>query len=162
MALSNTTFSDFGNASSDLFQGIGDLSKAAGDQAEAQNYGLAAALAGENESYTVEATAIKEAQANRAIFQTLSSQQSEVASAGFADSGSAIYLARDSAEQGALEKATLQQQGLVQEDAYKEQQQSYLNMENAADKAASTEKLLAVGSFIGAGIQAVAGMATLT
>jgi hypothetical protein len=59
----------FGSAAQDLFGGISsyissDL-KAAGFQAEATNYGMAAKLAGENATYAEEAGLAKEVQEKR-------------------------------------------------------------------------------------------------
>ncbi len=47
-----------------------------------------------------------------------------MAGAGLGESGSALDILRDSASQGALTKATLGQQGLINEAGYQEQQQS--------------------------------------
>jgi hypothetical protein len=59
------------------------------------------------------------------------------------ESGSALDLLRDSASQGALTKATLQQQGIIDQDSYEAQAKSYDLMQQsalvaatAADKAA--------------------------
>jgi hypothetical protein len=161
MALSNATFSDLGGAVSDLFAASGARTKAQGDLIEAQNYGLAAALAGQNVEFEKVSTNVKEAQADREIFQTTSSAQANEASSGFAEAGSAIDILRDSASQGALQKAVLGQQGLIQEAAYTEQQQSYLNMQTAANMAASAENNNAFGLDIASGLKAVAAVATL-
>jgi hypothetical protein len=50
---------------------------------------------------------------------------------------------------------------LITEQGYEEQAQSYLNMESAADMAASAEKKAATGADIAAGFQFAAGLASL-
>lgn len=145
MANFGAAFGDFGGAVSDLFA-------AQGDKAEAGNYRLAADLANKNEQYTELSTGIKNMQADRQIYQTIGQQQADVAGAGFSAGGSAGDLLRESTSQGALTHAVVSEQGLIQEDAYKEQAQSYQNMADAADKAAT-------GSDIGAAIKGVAAVA---
>lgn len=159
--LSGTAFSDFGGAVSDLFAADADKSKAAGLRAESQEYTLAAGLSQQNEQYTEQSTAIQEAQKSRDIMQTIGKQQADVAASGFAASGSALDLLRDSANQGALAKATLAQQGLITEAGYEEQAQSYQLMSQAANQAASAADKAAQGADISAGIKAVAGIAAL-
>lgn len=169
MALGAPTFTDFGSAAADLFSGItGEESlkiKAQGDIAEATSYTEAAQLAQLNEQYTQTETAVKEAQNQREIYQTISQQQAGVAGAGLAESGSAEDLLRSSASQGALSQAIIGQQGLITEAGYQEQYESYTNMASALTQAATEEQHLAgqTGTFgdITAGIKAIAGVATL-
>jgi hypothetical protein len=104
-----------------------------GAELEAQNYGLAAQLAKENGQYTAVSTALKEAQTSRELNMSLGKTQAEVAGAGFSLSGSALDILRSSAQQGALQKAAIQQQGNITEAGYAEQAQSYLNMQQAAN-----------------------------
>jgi hypothetical protein len=92
---------------------------------------------------------------------SLGTTKAAVAGAGFSNSGSALDLLRSSAEQGATTKAVLGQQGLITEAGYNEQQQSYTLMANAAGVAEKADKEAETGSFISAGIQAVAGLASL-
>jgi hypothetical protein len=161
MALSQSTFSDFGGAVSDLFGGFADQYKAAGDRIEAANYRLAAQFADKNVVYTQWSTSIKEFQQDRENAKSLGETTADVAGAGFAASGSALDILRDSAAQGALTKAVLGEQGLITEEGYKEQAQSYRNMADAADMAAKAEDQAATGSFIAGGIKAIASVATL-
>jgi hypothetical protein len=142
-----SAFSDAGGAVSDLFA-------AEGDKAEAQNYTLAAQLAGQNEQYTELSTSIKNTQADRQIYQTIGKQQAEVAGAGFSAGGSAGDLLRDSAAQGSLSHAVISEQGYITEQGYKEQQQSYKTMADAANNAA-------LGSEIGGAIKGVAAVAQI-
>ena len=161
MAIGQQTFSDFGGAASDLFAGFGDQSKAQGDFAEAQNYTLASKLATQNEKFTETSTAIKEAQQNRSLTQTLGGQQADVAGAGFAESGSSLDLLRDSAAQGALTHAVLGQQGLITEAGYQEQATSYNNMATAATAAGNAANDAATFADISGVIKGVAAAASL-
>lgn len=169
MAFGQSTFSDFGGAASDIFSGFtADMSaqiKAGGDLAEAQSYEMAAGLALQNEAFTKTATAVKTAQNDREVYQTISSQQAGVAGGGLAASGSALDLLRDSASQGALSHEIIGQQGLITEAGYQEQHDSYINMANALRQAAAKESELGgmSGIFGGitGGIKALAGIATL-
>jgi hypothetical protein len=169
MAFGQSTFSDFGGAASDLFSGIiGNESadiKAQGDLAEAKSYEMAAGLALQNEQFTKTATAVKEAQNDREVYQTISQQQAGVAGGGLAESGSALDLLRDSASQGALSHEIIGQQGLITEAGYQEQHDSYVNMANALRSAAAAEENIGsdTGLFgaITGGIKFAAGIATL-
>lgn len=161
MAFSNATFQDAGAAASDLFAGFGDQAKAQGDFSEATDYTEAAALATQNEKFTETSTAIKEAQQSRELTMSLGGQQADVAGAGFASSGSALDMMRDSASQGALTHAVLGQQGLITEAGYTEQASTDTNMATAATAAGNAENQAATFSDIMAGINAVASVATL-
>jgi len=163
VAFGSSTFSDIGGAVSDLFASSGDKAKAQGDFIEAKDYSLASDLATQNEQFAETSTAIKQAQLDRSIYQTIGGQRADVAGAGFAESGSAIDLLRSSAQQGALTKAVAGQQGLIQEAGYKEQAESYANMSQAATIAGNAENDAAKGSILGAvfkGASAVAGLFT--
>jgi hypothetical protein len=182
MALSQSQFSDAGGAVSDLFGGISDIFsgdskaeglrlKAQGDLAEASNYDLASTLATQNEAYTKESTAIQQAQQERNTYLQIGNQKAQIAGAGFAESGSALDILRDSASQGALAKAVLGQQGLITEAGYQEQAQSYTTMANTARSTAAEEENMAndaehagmmgaIGKGIGAAINIGAAIVT--
>ena len=167
--LSNSTFADISGAVSDLFSSSetaqGLRIKAEGDRAEGQEYGLASELAQQNEEFTQQSTAIKEMQAQREANMTLGTQRADVAASGFAESGSALDIMRDSASQAALQRQVLGQQGLITEAGYKEQAQSYTLMQNAANAAAQGEEDLAskTSEFggISAAIKGVSAVASL-
>lgn len=161
MALSSSTFSSLGGAVSDLFAASGHRLKAAGDVFEKANYDLAATYADQNARFTETSTAIKETQANRELFKSMGTTQADVAGAGFAESGSALDILRDSASQGALQKAVLSEQGLIQEEGYKQQAQSYRNMSSAADVAIRAEHEAASGSTISGILKGVGALASL-
>jgi hypothetical protein len=161
VALGSSTFSDLGGAVSDLFAADADRSKAKGDAFEKENYTEAADLADQNEKFTEASTAIKQAQNDRQLTQTLGGQASDVANAGFSASGSALDIMRDSASQGALTKAVAGEQGLITEAGYKEQADSYNNMAQAAQVAIDAENKAAEGADITAGIKGAAAVASL-
>lgn len=161
MAIGQSTFSDFGGAVSDLFAAQGYRYKAQGEEFEQKNYRLAATFADQNETYAMWSAGIKEMQADREEYKSLGATGAAVAGAGFAASGSALDILRDSAAQGALQKATLQEQGLIQTEGYKEQAQSYRNMADAAGVAIEADKTAATGAMWSAGFKAAAGVATL-
>jgi hypothetical protein len=137
MALGTSTFSNIGGAVSDLFQASAFKTKAAGQRIESEEFQLAAGLSDQNAAFTEQSTAIQQSQADRAIEKTIGGQQTAVAASGFAAGGSALDLLRDSANQGALQKAVLGQQGLITEAGYKEQAASYRLLSSASDLAAS-------------------------
>jgi hypothetical protein len=183
MALSSSTFSAAGGAVDSLFSGIGELQggklkaqgirlKAQGDLAEASEYDLAGKLALQNEEFTKQSTAIKQMQSDRELTKAMGETSADISGAGFGASGSALDLLRDSASQGALNKAVLGQQGLITEAGYQEQSDSYTLMSSAARTAAAGEfdianktedlsKTMATGSFISGAIKGVAAIASI-
>jgi len=161
MALGATTFSDIGGAVSDLFQAKAFGYKAQGAEFEKKNYLLASDLAEQNKQFTQESTAIQQMQQERASYQAIGRTQADIAGAGFAASGSALDILRDSTSQAALTNAVIGQQGLITEAGYEEQAQSYKNMASAADVAIQAAKTAQEGSYITAGIKGVAAIASL-
>lgn len=136
-----------GGAVNDLFQSKATAKglrlKAQGARVEGENYDLAATLAKQNEEFTKTSTAIKQVQTDRQIYQGLGTAASDVAGAGFAQSGSAIDIMRSSAQQGALEKQVLGQQGLITEAGYAEQQKAYTNLAGFARYSAGVQDEMA-------------------
>jgi len=127
--------------------------KARGDIAEADNYDLAATLARENAAYSVQSSRIQQAQLERQVTQTIGGQRASVASAGFASSGSALDILRDSATQGALAKGVLAQQGMITEAGYLEQGKSFDTMSAAGRATAASEFEIAGKTDVIAGQQ---------
>lgn len=165
--VSGQTFADVGGAVSDIFGGIGAAESAKiqsqGEAAEAQNYFLAAQLASENKEFTVESTAIQEAQASRQIALAGGAQVAETAGAGFErGKGSAFYIAKSIQQQGALEKQVLGQQGLITEAGYQEQAQAYTTLAYAAENASQEESSLSsfdtLAGFVGAAFKVAAAV----
>jgi hypothetical protein len=161
MSFGSGTLSAFAGAASDLFAAQGDKSKAQYDFAEGKSYGLASELATQNEKFTETSTAIKEVQQQREMMNTLGGQQADVASAGFASSGSALDLLRDSASQGALTHAVLGQQGLITEAGYNEQAASYKIMQGAANDAGNAENNASSFATVTGILKGIAGIASL-
>lgn len=161
MAFGAGTINSIGGAVSDLFAAEGHESKAKGLRIEAEDYDLASGYATKNERFTETSTAIKQAQLDREIYKTIGGQAADVAGAGFAASGSALDLMRDSASQGALTKAVGEQQGLIAEEGYKVQAETYTNMGKAAQIAASAEDEAATASRWAAGFDAAAAVTSI-
>jgi hypothetical protein len=161
MQFSPTTFSDAGGAVSDLFSAIGDQYKAQGDLIEQDMYTSDAALATQNAQFTQTSTAIKLAQQSRAQFQSQSETEANVASAGFAQSGSSLDILANNASQGALTQQVLQQQGLITEEGYTEQATAYTDQANAEGVAAKGAETAEIGAGISAAFKGAAALATL-
>jgi hypothetical protein len=137
-----TGISEIGSAVSDLFG-------AQGSTAAANSYSQASAIAGQNVQLEKQATAIKETQEARQIYQTIGGQQAAVGGAGFAASGSALDLLRSSMSQGALTKAMIQEQGGITENAYAEQQGLYAGLAGAAKSSATGQTVSGITSAVG-------------
>lgn len=161
MAFGSGTITSIGGAVSDLFGADAHRMKGQGLRLEAGNYDLASDYAGQNEKFTETSTEIKQAQADRDIYKTLGGISADVAGAGFAMSGSAIDVMRDSAAHGALVKAVGAEQGLITEEGYKVQEQTFTTMGEAARLAASAEDEAATGATISAGFKGAAAIASI-
>lgn len=161
MAFGTGTISSIGSAVSDLFAADAHKSKAVGLGIEATNYDEASQFATQNEKFTEQSTAIKQTQLDRSNYLTIGGQAADVAGAGFAASGSALDLMRDSASQGALTKAVGEQQGLITEEGYKVQSDSYTNMAAAARVAQDAENNAAEGSTFSSIFHAASAVASV-
>lgn len=133
--------SDLGQGVQDIGGAVSALFGAEGSAASAKSYDEASAIATQNAQIVASATAIKEAQTSRAIFQTIGKQQAQIGGAGFAASGTAIDLLRSSASQGALEKAVLAENGAIQENSYAEQAGLYAGLAGSARSAGTGQKI---------------------
>lgn len=161
MALGASTFTAAGGVVQDLFSIDAYKAKAAGNRIQAEEYDLAGGLARQNKAFTETSTAIKEMQTQRQITGVLGQQQADVAGSGFEASGSSLDLLRDSAAQGALHKAVLGQQGLIEEAGYEEQGKAYDLQAKSARLAAEADDQAATNAGISAGIKGAAAVATL-
>ena len=169
MAFGAATVKDFGGAAGDILGGYAtsaaDSIKAAGLRNEAVDYGLAANLAGQNEKFTEQSAAVQEAALQRDFEKKSGATATEIAGAGFENSGSAEDIMRGNAQQGAIAQQLAGQQGLITEAGYTEQQQAYTNMQNAANAAANAEdsagKSAITTGWITGAISGLAGIATL-
>ena len=166
----------------DLGGAVGSLFTAAGDQASQQNdylaaendtlaassYTQASGIASQNLSLEQQSTAIKETQADREIFQNESSQQATAAGNGFQEAGSAAAILADSANQGALQKQLIQQQGDITANATQEQllalntqSQEASNQATMQTNAGNAAGSAATGALVGGAFKAVAGIASI-
>lgn len=161
MKVSGSTFGYAGGAVSDLFAAKGYRAKAEGDKFEQANYLAAAGLADQNAVYTEWSTKIKQTQADRELYKSIGGTQSDIAGAGFAQSGSALDILRESASQGAMARAVLGEQGQIQEAGFREQAQSYRNMASAAQVAIDAEGEAAKGATWSAAIKGAAAVASM-
>ena len=156
-----------GNAASDIFGGIeaaqGDQIKAEGLEVEGTDYTMAAALATQNAEFTQQSTAVQEYQAHRSLEKAQGSTTADIAGAGFTSGGSGEDILRSNAEQGAIQKQILTQQGNITEASYNEQAASYTNLAAYSESAASSEKKLGteaeIGGFVGGALSIGAAFA---
>lgn len=165
--------SSLGTAASDLFAGMytapaeqaaaraqvamakassqADILQGQGDILEGQVYGQAASLAQLNAQYTERSTAIQESQAQRQLYMSLGSQAAAAGGSGSSGGGSAAAIMRNSAQQGALNAAVIQQQGLITEAGYQEQANAFQLQQQAAGVAAQAQQVAATGETQAAG-----------
>lgn len=154
-------FSGAGAAVSDLFAADADRTRARGSRMQADLYGQSSALATENEQYTERSTAIQEMQQQRKNYLALGGTEAAVAGSGFAMSGSGLDILRSSAEQAALSKAVIQQQGYITEAGYQEQASAYKQMQSASLLEAQAQEHAATGATWSAGIKGAGAVASL-
>lgn len=133
------TFSNAGGAVSDLFGAVGSF-QAAG------SYRTSAKYARQNADLERESLAIKRLQLRRETFRAIGGQKMDVAASGFANSGTALDLARDTASQGALARNALEVQGKIDVNTYEGQAE-------AADQQAGAEETAGIGGLIGSVLQ---------
>ena len=142
---------DYFKAAGDLFGGFGSYfassAEAKGDKAAAGYYAKAAEITGEQ-------TAIKELQVQRAVYQTQSSAEAAAGANGVLAGGSAGDILRSNAQQGALSRTLVAEQGQIQEGAY-------LGQAAAANAAASSAKSKGKGGLFGGIVGAVGKVAPL-
>jgi hypothetical protein len=149
-------FGNIGGAVSDLFSYEASKYKVEGAQKEAAAYRQAGGLSLEQEEFERESTAIKEIQAQRTLYSATGATTAAVTGSGFELSGSALDVLRSGAQQGALQKQVLAQQGAINEASYQEQHDSYLLMAEAADASAKAANTSGLGALVGAGLKIAA------
>ncbi len=136
MAFGQNTTTGIGGAVNDIFSSEATASslrlRGQGDLVEAQNYDAAAVLAKQNENFTEQSTAVKQAMTDRQLYLSTGTEQATIAAGGFQQSGSALDILRSNAQQGALQKQLIGQQGLIQEAGFNEQASAYTNLANFA------------------------------
>lgn len=137
-----------GDAATSLFGAAASGASAQGDVAEEQAYEKASSIALENAGIVKQSTAIQETQATRQIFQGMGSTSAALGAANL-EGGSAGDLMRSGAQQGALTKQLIQQQGDITQLGYEQEASSYTGMANAAAAAASAAKSSEGGGIFG-------------
>lgn len=150
-----------GGAVADLFAMRGAKFKAKGNRLEAAQYDRSAAFSEKNALYEKMATEVKLTQLDREIYRSQGGTAADVAGAGFAASGSALDILADSAAQGALARAVTLEQGLINEEGYREQAKSYRTMAESSRLAADAQDDAALGYSITAGIKGITAIAQL-
>jgi hypothetical protein len=141
-------FAGIGGAVGDIFGAFGSWELAKGNRASAGFYRQGAGLARENATLAKVSADIQEFQEGRKIYKAIGGQQADVAGAGFAASGTALDLLRDSTAQGALAKGLIDLQGHIQENAYMQQAFAMDAQAQAAESAASAAELGGWGSLL--------------
>lgn len=144
-------------------QGVSDFYSANALEAESGGYGIegnlyesAANIAKQNRQIEQTSVGIQTAQQQRQAYRVIGSQRAAVAANGFGESGSSLYLLRESTQQSNLAKSLLQEQGMIQENTYSEEAAAYTAQSQAAFAAAKAAKESATGMDI-AGVFSVAG-----
>lgn len=132
-----------GSAVSSIFGGIGDFE-------EASAYDKAAEYSAQNAQLEKESTAIQMLATKRQIFQAQGATAAYAAGAGLAKSGSVGDLLREGAQQGSLQMQLVHTQGLINENAYLEQEAANKGMASAA-------RAGGVGDILGGILKGVAG-----
>jgi len=138
-------------AAGDLFQGI---ASGVGSFAEAKGYKKAAKYAAQNAIIAREAGDIKLAQTERQIFKVIGQQAAGYAGAGLTMGGSAQAVMRDSVSQGALEKAIVNTQAMIDVNGYLAQEAQFKAMAKAS-------KAAGIGSIVG-GIASAASVIAMS
>lgn len=130
---------DYFSAATDLIGGItgflGSKALAKGATAAGNYYREAATI-------TQQSTALKEMQVQRTLYQSQSSAQAAISANNLTESGSAADILRSNAQQGAITKSVVEQQGRITE-------QAYLGQAGEADAEASAAKTKGSGSLLG-------------
>jgi hypothetical protein len=137
---------------------VQDLFNAKGARLSAEAYRDAANISETSANIERESTGIQVLQQQRELYKTLGKQQAGVAGAGFEESGTAIDLLRDSASQGAIQKAVLETQGAINVDSYEQQARLFTAMADAADNAKKSDQfgaLLSGGGALFTGLDSV-------
>lgn len=140
-------FGSFGAAADSLFAKKGHEISAGG-------YRQAAAMSRQNEEYSIMSTEIKKSMSERNIFKVMGGQQADIASSGFAASGSALDIMRASAQEGELTQRLIDIQGDIELNNFKMQTFSYIQQAESAEAASDRSGLSAI-------INGVAGLASL-
>ena len=152
---------DIGGAVTDLFAAGGQQASAASDRISASSYRQAADIAGQNLDIEKQSVAIKQLQADREIYLNESAQKAAAAGNGFQEAGSAVAILADSANQGALQKRLIDQQGQITENATQMQINSLNTQATLADNAANAADNAAFGDTLGGALKIASSIGKL-
>lgn len=130
-------------------QAITDLFGSEGAAAASASYTGAATLANQNAQLAETSTKIQEAQTVRQVSMSLGTQKTDIAGAGFTESGSALDLLASSAQQGALSKALINIQGAINENSYAAQAGAYTAEAKSAGEASDSGIVSAIAAIGG-------------
>jgi hypothetical protein len=136
---------DFGTAFGFFGTGVQDLFASQGYSMAAAGYEKAAVMEDVNANLSRASTRIQHAAAQRSIYKALGGQRSDVLGSGFSFSGTAIDLAADSASQGSLAQALIENQGAIETQGYRIQAFTYRQQAAQARQQAGAS---AVGGFL--------------
>lgn len=150
-----------GGAVQDLFSSEGSKISAGGSRRAAAGYRRAGELATENLDYLGQSTNLKLLQADRSIYQTISSAEATISGNGLKASGSALDILRDSASQGELTKNIIGLQGNIDANAMKQQIASFGAQADQYDAAAEAADNASTGSMISGAIKGAAAIAQI-
>lgn len=147
-------FNSAGMAVQSIFGAKASGIMAQGYRDSAGSYGEAADIARKNAKIVEQSTELKTLQTDRQIYKVIGGQQSDVAGAGFAASGSALDLLADSQAQGELTRSLVELQGEIDQNAYLQQATAYEAQANLALAQADAADKTAQGSQIAGYIHA--------
>lgn len=140
------------NAVGSLF---GGSVQSTGYQKEADLYNQAADLENWNVQYSQESTRVKEILAARQAQKVIGAQTAAVGAAGFEESGSNLYLRRDSEAQAAITRGMIDVQGGIEAANFQEQGIAY----KAQAAGAEAQAQAAQGGGILGALSGIAGIA---
>lgn len=139
---------DFGGFSY-IGSGIQDIFASGGLKKDAASLDQAAAMEDTNAKLTAASTGIQHAAAQRDIYKVIGGQKSDISAAGFTMSGSALDLARDSAQQGAITQSLIEVQGEIDTQTHLVQAH---NLRAQAASARSSAKSSLFGGILNIGL----------
>ncbi len=117
--------------------------RARGSRVESQNYDLAAALARQQAEFVRESTAVQQQAARRALSIGLGETRADIGAAGFAKGGSGGDIIRSSVLQGGQQQQMIARQGLISEQVFQTQAETYANLSKFAFEAAAAQEAAA-------------------
>lgn len=151
----NDLFSASGTAAEDQAQSQAQGIIASGDQQEAQAYLTAAGVADNNARLARASGLIQQYQEGRQVEKAIGAQTADINAAGFASAnhtgaGTALFLQRDSVQQGALESQLIGENAEIQAGGF-EQQSAAAKAEAAAAQTAGNAASTLAGAASAAG-----------